>query len=43
MDLEKKQARLHALTIFRDPTEVFRDFAPEKIGRASRQGLTRDL
>ena len=42
MDLEKKQARLQALAILRDPIEVFQDFAPEKIGRASWQGLTRD-
>ena len=38
-DLEKEQARLQALAVFRDPIEVFRDVGAEKTGRASWQGL----
>ena len=43
MDLEKEQARLQALAVFRDPIEVFRDIVAEKTGRASWQRLARDL
>ena len=48
MDLEKEQARVQALAIFRDPIEVFRVVA-EKTGRApikartSRSGQCADL
>lgn len=42
-DLEKEQARLQALAVFRDPIEVFRDIVAEKTGRASWQRLARDL
>ena len=42
-DLEKEQAKLQALAIFRGPIEVFRDFVAEKTGRASWQRLARDL
>lgn len=42
-DLEKEQARLKALAVFRDIIEVFRDTVAEKTGRASWQRLARDL
>ena len=42
-DLEKEQARLQALAVFRDIIEVFRDTVAEKTGRASWQRLARDL
>jgi len=42
-DLEKEQARLKALAVFRDPIETFRESVAEEAGRASWQKLAKEL
>ena len=41
--LEKEQARLKALAVFREPIDVFRDFVAEEMGRPSWTRLSSEL
>ena len=41
--LEKEQARLKALAVFREPVDVFRDFVAEEMGRPSWTRLSSEL
>jgi len=41
--LDKEQARLKALAVFREPIDVFRDFVAEEMGRPSWTRLSSEL